>query len=160
MMSPELQTLSQRIEELEGTLIALRARLAMSDTRDNAIWIKTRSGHSRIAIADIFKICAERDYVRIFALQGNFLHADTIGRIEASLPAPSFLRIHRSTIVRVDAVTHVRSSSSGTLYLTLFDGEDVRVGRKYLHSARSIVRQGEGGRVPRLECSGFSGNAH
>lgn len=152
MVSPELHTLSQRIEELEAALATLRAQLAKSEGCENTIWIKTRTGHNRIAVADIFKICAERDYVRIFTRQANFLHADAIGRIEASLPPSNFLRIHRSTIVRIDAVTHIQASRTGAIYFTLFDGADVRVGRKYAHLARSIVQQGASERLLREEC--------
>lgn len=145
--SRESQALSGRIQELEETLAALRGRVLNGEAvtqppREDGIWIKTRAGHNRIAIADIFKVCAERDYVRIYARQGDYLHAEGMGRIEERLPSPDFLRVHRSTIVRVDAVTQIRSSRTGSMHLTLFDGGDVRVGRKYAHDARSIIQRG------------------
>ena len=62
---------------------------------------------------------------------------------ERLLPAFQFQRIHRSTMVRIDAVDRVKAGQFHSLIAVLNDGTELRVGRTYTAAIRArLARRG------------------
>ena len=64
----------------------------------------------------------------------------TISAQEERLADEGFVRVHRSTIVKCDAVDRAVSHANGSLSLVLDGGRTVRVGRSYRAEARKMIR--------------------
>jgi len=135
---------ADRITELEEVVATLRRRVEPGATRSPDLWVKAQGDYVRLALPAISHILAERDYVRIFSEGRDYLHNASLSSIEADLPGEEFLRIHRSTIVRLDAVERVKSGRFSSLIAVLADGSEHRIGRTYTADFRSKLA----GRVP------------
>ena len=62
--------------------------------------------------------------------RGLILHRATLAAIEAQL-GPGFARVHRSRLVRRDAVRELRTLNSGDFELVLSDGRVIAGSRRY-----------------------------
>ncbi|MFC0589837.1 LytR/AlgR family response regulator transcription factor [Novosphingobium aquiterrae] len=107
-------------------------------------WVPHRSELLRIAAADVDRIDAERDYVRLHVGQneGNarsYLMLQTVSGLEARLDPERFIRLHRSTILRRDRITGLRHDGLGVWSAELADGTSVRIGRTYLARAKAMA---------------------
>jgi two-component system response regulator AlgR len=102
-------------------------------------WVPHRSEMVRIAAADIERIDAERDYMRLTVGGRSFLLHQTISELERRLDPERFVRLHRSTIVRRDRITALGHDGDGAWRAELCDGSTVRIGRTYQAIARAIA---------------------
>jgi len=107
-------------------------------------WVPHRSELVRIAVDDIDRIDAERDYVRLHVGQKDgggrsYLLLHTIQRLEDRLDPERFIRLHRSTIVRRDRIAGLKHDGLGVWSAQLADGELLRIGRTYLAKAKAMA---------------------
>lgn len=72
---------------------------------------------------------ASGDYVTLHADDRSYLLRGTMASVEARLDPGEFLRIHRSTIIRLDRVRGVEIGEHGDYEVVLVDGERLRVSR-------------------------------
>lgn len=142
-LSVEQSSVADRIAELEEVVANLRDRQKAQAPRSPGFWVKANGEYIRIVSAGITHIQAERDYARIHAHGQDYLYSENLATIERSLPPDEFVRIHRSTIVRIDAIERMKAGSFSSLVAVLSDGSEVRVGRTYTASIRArLMRQG------------------
>lgn len=87
-----------------------------------------------IPAASVDWIEASGDYLTLHVGEKRHLLRGTMVSMEARLDPRSFLRIHRSTIVRVDRVRSVESGEHGDYTVLLHGGEELRVSRGYRDS--------------------------
>lgn len=127
---------AQRIAELQEVIANLRTA-ALQPRGPAELWVKTQGQHVRIAATSITRIQAERDYARIHADGREYLHNASLSELEQRLPAQDFLRIHRSTLVRIGAVCRLAVGAFSSLAVVLADGAVVRVGRTYTAEVRA-----------------------
>ena len=102
-------------------------------------WVPHRSELIRIAVGDIDRIDAERDYVRLHVGARSYLLLHTIQRLEDRLDPERFIRLHRSTIVRRDRIAGLKHDGLGVWSAQLVDGELLRIGRTYLAKAKAMA---------------------
>lgn len=102
-------------------------------------WVPHRSELVRVAAADIDRIDAERDYVRLHVGQRSYLMLHTIQRLEDRLDPAHFIRLHRSTIVRRNRILGLRHDGLGVWSAELADGTMLRIGRTYLAKAKAMA---------------------
>lgn len=102
-------------------------------------WVPYRSELLRIAAADVDRIDAERDYVRLHVGERSYLLLQTVTGLEARLDPQRFIRLHRSTILRRDRITGLRHDGLGVWSAELADGSAVRIGRTYLAMAKAMA---------------------
>lgn len=102
-------------------------------------WVPHRSELIRIAVADIDRIDAERDYVRLHVGDRSYLLLHTIQRLEDRLDPERFIRLHRSTIIRRDRIAGLRHDGLGVWSAELVDGTTLRIGRTYLARAKAMA---------------------
>ena len=84
-------------------------------------------------------INAEDNYVRIYASGKTYLMRETVGGIEQRLDPERFLRIRRSTIVRIDRIKEIRPLLNGTYELLLDDGTRVTSARRFREQIEKLV---------------------
>jgi DNA-binding LytR/AlgR family response regulator len=102
-------------------------------------WVSHRSELIRIACADIERIEAERDYMRLFTDGRSYLLHQTISTLEQRLDPSRFLRIHRSHIIRRDLIAGLRHEGGGVWHALLGGDVSMRIGRKYLADVKRLA---------------------
>jgi DNA-binding LytR/AlgR family response regulator len=142
-MAVEQAQSADRIRELEEVVANLRATEPETRNELGELWVRTGSEYVRIKPESISHISAERDYVRIHADGNSYLYNENLATIERLLPTLQFQRIHRSTMVRIDAVERVKAGQFHSLIAVLQDGTELRVGRTYTAAIRArLARRG------------------
>lgn len=130
---------ADRIHELQETVAALKDALNSKARPLTDFWVRQRGDFVRVTVADIVRVQAERDYVRIHVPGADYLYQESLSSIERRLDADEFLRIHRSTIVRRAAIARVRPAAFSSLIVVLADGVELRVSRTYAAAVRANV---------------------
>lgn len=108
------------------------------------LWVPHRSELLRIDVAQVGRIDAERDYVRLHVSEGgdatrSYLLLQTIAGLEQRLDPARFIRIHRSTILRKDRIKGLRHDGLGVWSVEIEDGEALRIGRTYLPRVKAMA---------------------
>ena len=83
------------------------------------------------AADQIERVEAAGNYVEVHTGDGPVLHRATLAAVEAELAPHGFARIHRSRLVRRNAVRAVASTPSGDFEVTLASGATVAGSRRY-----------------------------
>ncbi len=90
-------------------------------------------GRGRMLLApagDVAWIAAAGNYAELHIGPDAYLVRGTLQELETRLP-PSFVRIHRGTIVNLDHVKQLHSWSHGDLLVEMRDGTELRLSRRY-----------------------------
>lgn len=103
------------------------------------LWVPHRSELLRIEAAQVGRIDAERDYVRLHVGDRSYLLLQTIAGLEARLDPAQFIRIHRSTILRRDCIRGLRHDGLGVWSAELESGDALRIGRTYLPQVKAMA---------------------
>lgn len=107
-------------------------------------WVPNRSELLRIAVGDVERIDAERDYIRLHVKSKDgearsYLLLQTVSGLEARLDPDQFIRIHRSTILRRNRIVGLRHDGLGVWSAELTDGSSLRIGRTYLTRVKAMA---------------------
>lgn len=102
-------------------------------------WVPHKSELLRIAVDDVYRIDAERDYVRLHAGEASHLLLETIGSLDERLDPERFIRVHRSTILRRDFITGLRHEGLGVWSAEIAHGGPVRIGRTHLKAVKAMA---------------------
>ena len=139
---------SERLERAIERALDRRSRRASDDGESGSdhlqeFWVPHRSELLRIVAADVYRIDAERDYVRLYVgsadNRANYLLLQTIAGLEERLDPEKFIRIHRSTILRRDYIRGLKHEGLGVWCAELADGEALRIGRTYLRQVKAMA---------------------
>ena len=84
-----------------------------------------------------FEGCA--NYVRLHAGKESHLMREKLGALDAKLDPRKFVRIHRSSIVKIDQIKELRSSRDGEQVVILQDGSRHRLSRGYHERFQQIL---------------------
>jgi two-component system response regulator AlgR len=103
------------------------------------LWVPHRSELLRVEVSHVSRIDAERDYVRLYVGDRQYLLLQTIAGLEERLDPAQFIRIHRSTILRRDAIRGLRHDGLGTWSAELSNGDAMRIGRTYLAKVKAMA---------------------
>lgn len=85
--------------------------------------LKVKNEIKIIPFKDIRYLEANDDYVNIYTHEGKFIKNKTLGSFESILDPLSFIRIHRSYIVRIGGITKIEPYEKGSYHLKLITGE-------------------------------------
>ncbi|MEM1127676.1 MAG: LytTR family DNA-binding domain-containing protein [Bacteroidota bacterium] len=108
------------------------ARLASPPVPTDTRFLVERGGRVAVVHADdIVWVEAAGDYVQLHTSSTIHLLRETMARMEKRLDPARFVRIHRSTIVRVDQVRELRPLPNREYGVVLVDGAEVRLSRSY-----------------------------
>ena len=130
-------------DRLERAIDRAMARRGESEAKASEwleeLWVPHRSELLRIEVSQVSQIDAERDYVRLHVCDLSYLLLQTIAGLEKRLGPAEFIRIHRSTILRKDAIRGLRHDGLGVWSVELEDGEALRIGRTYLPKVKAMA---------------------
>lgn len=95
--------------------------------------IEVRDGSRTVwlAPADILWAEAAGNYVELHTTAGDLLHRTSLAALERELAPHGFARIHRSRLVRREAVRAVETNASGDFEAVLANGAKVGGSRRY-----------------------------
>ena len=129
-----------RLQRAVGRVVSRRGQKAQPTSRWlDEFWVPHRSELVRIAAAEVQRIDAERDYVRLHVNGQSYLLLQTITGLEEKLDPEQFIRIHRSCIIRRDHVTGLRHEGLGVWSVETADGDALRIGRTYLPAVKKMA---------------------
>jgi len=127
----------ERVNELQEMVRTLRDALRQTESAGPDFWVRSRGDYRRLSLQDVTHIVAERDYVRIFSDGESHLHQESLTSLEQRLPPQLFIRIHRSAIVRRDAIVRLKTLQFSALTAELVGGSEIRIGRTYSAKMRA-----------------------
>jgi len=117
---------------LEACLAELRATMPTAARRWlERLFVDDRGKLVPVVLADVERIVAEQNYVRLCAPGRELLHRGTIVALSAVLDPDRFVRVSRSAILRIDAIRELRPIGHGDLEAVLHSGARVRVSREF-----------------------------
>jgi two-component system response regulator AlgR len=99
-------------------------------------WVPFRGRIVRLSHADIIRIEAERDYVRLFSSENSYLVRATLTDMLTRLHPKAFVRVHRSIAVARNRMTAFRHVGGGAWAVVDPEGAETPIGRSYLASVR------------------------
>jgi two-component system, LytTR family, response regulator len=122
-----------------------RLELLLGELRSRSQYLErlvVRSG-GRILIlriAEIDWVEAASNYVRLHAGGREYLLRETMTALEAKLDPTDFVRIHRSTIVRVDKIRELEPLFQGDYVVVLDDGTRLTSSRGYRERLQDLLQ--------------------
>ena len=102
-------------------------------------WVPYKSELRRIVAAEIDRVEAERDYMRLHVGSVSYLLHQTITGLEERLNPEEFIRLHRSHLVRRDWIAGLRHDGGGVWIACLKCGTEIRIGRTHLAAAKKLA---------------------
>ena len=117
----------------------LREHREQQDTIER-IAIKTGPRIRIIYVDEIHFIEAQDDYVMIHTESGKFLKQQTMKYFETHLPPSSFVRIHRSYIVRIDFIQQIELYEKDSYIVKLRSGGTLPVSKSGYLRLRKALR--------------------
>lgn len=143
-------------ERLDQVLERVRAHLAQKRVQSDAAAARTPASEAvppwlgRIAIRSVGRtVFVSADSVDWLETAGNYvcLHAgkdthvvrETMNKLETQLDPAKFVRIHRSTMVRIEAIRELQPLFNGDRVVILHDGTKLTLSRSYRDRARAAL---------------------
>jgi LytTr DNA-binding domain len=112
--------------------IQLRTRRAPDSPASPEV-LEVRDGARRhfVPLSDVVWVEAAGNYVELHRGGAGLLHRASLSAMEQRLKTAGFVRIHRSRLVRREAVAAVESKPTGDFVVRLRDGRELAGSRRY-----------------------------
>ena len=91
-------------------------------------------------ISDVEWITSEGNYVSLHSKCKAYLLRETMDRIEKKLDPAGFVRLRRSTIVRIDQIQELHPTSKGEFEVLLKDGTRLSSTRRYRKNLQNALK--------------------
>ena len=137
----ELETRLTRLLSSLDEETAAEPDRAASGEEPVARFVVKSGGRVRFVKTDAIEwVEAAGDYVTLHTADRAHLLRTTMKEMEAALPTDRFVRIHRSTIIRVDAVQELRPYGANNEYIVMLrDGSERKLSRTYRSAVEAVV---------------------
>ncbi len=135
-----LATLALEVPSRAAAMPAPSRQAASESPPATRFLVKTNGKMFFVNTSDIDWIEADGNYVRLHVGAASHMIRETIGAVEASLPASQFARIHRSAIVNLNRITEMRQWSSGDYIVILSTGARLKLSRTYRDRIEAVAR--------------------
>ena len=103
--------------------------------------IRDDAGTIRVDVKSIDWIDAAGDYMCVHADGRTYVLRETMKSLESVLDPKLFQRVHRSTIVNVSRVRRLRPHTNGEYFLTLDDGQEIKLSRSYRDRVDQLLQR-------------------
>jgi len=136
----------QQTPEIAPELIDLLRGLAKSEAQNappaflERIPIKKAGRVFFVGVDEIDWIGAQGNYIEIHAGREKYLLRETMDGIEGKLSPHDFLRIRRSTIVRVEKIKELQPLFNGEYAVVLHDKTELSSSRRYRKNLEAILK--------------------
>jgi two-component system LytT family response regulator len=134
-----LQRVKARLGQ-PGEAASERAQTALGEGPLTRLYARQGERIVPIPVASISRIQAQGDYAEVHAGVGTFLLHISLNELVARLDATRFQRVHRSHVVNLDAVAHLRAHEDRRLRIILRDGDEIVASRVASEELRRLVR--------------------
>jgi len=94
----------------------------------DSLFLKKDNFFKRVPFKEILWLIAESNYTTVYTINGKFMYATLLHKIEDKLPSNQFIRVHRSYIVNMHNVT---GFIKNVLYI---DEKTIPVSKRYTNS--------------------------
>lgn len=128
-----------RKDQLDQGLLDLLKQIDTGTKHLERLFIKTDGRVFFLSTADINWIEAEGNYVNIHTASKSYLLRESISGLEAQLDPKEFVRIHRSTIVKLSLIKELQSWSHGEYRVIMHDGTQLMLSRNYRDNLQHIL---------------------
>ena len=125
------QILRDRDGGTDQRILALLVEMKAGNKYLERLVIKTSGRIYFLETAEIDWIEAEGNYVSVHSAKKAHLLRETISSLEAQLDPKKFLRIHRSSIVRIDRIQELQPWFHGEYRIILQNGTQLTLSRNY-----------------------------
>jgi two-component system LytT family response regulator len=140
--------LRQALDRVRGRLAAAgglpsgseRARAALEPSPLRRLFARVGERIVPIPVDAIVRIQARGDYAEVHAPGGPFLLHIALRDLAARLDPASFVQVHRSHVVCLDAVRHLRPYDERRLLIALADGTEIVASRSASEALRRQAR--------------------
>lgn len=132
----------QRVRRQLGTSVpGMPSSSSTVEGPPDRMMVKTAGRYVFVAFDELQFVRASGNYVALHV--GDEVHEvrDTIGGIEARLPAGRFLRLHRSYLANVAALASLEPAGGGEFVARLRGGKELPVGTTYLEALRQALER-------------------
>lgn len=124
---------------LDDRILALLDDLSTARRFLTRIPVKSDGKLIVVDLDDVEWIGAADNYVVLHAGKDTYLARETLGRLERELDPDRFVRIHRSTIVRVDRIKELLPEFHGDFAVVLRDGTRLTLSRTYRAKLEQVL---------------------
>jgi two-component system LytT family response regulator len=135
-----LQRVRNRMAPAAGAPSAVERALATATPPLTRLFVRKGARIVPIPAGDIVRVEACDEYSRVHARGDSFLVHVALKDLLAQLDADRFEQIHRSHIVSLDAIDHMRPVDDRRLLVTLRDGTLIVASRSGSERLRRLVR--------------------
>jgi two-component system, LytTR family, response regulator len=129
-LSHARQRITERQSAEEGLTNLIR-ELARDRVRLTRIPVRTEGRVKVIDLADVDWLSAADNYVTLHVGHHEYLVRDTLSALEQRLDANDFVRVHRSSIVRLDRISELVPDLHGDYCIRLKNGTEVAMSRTF-----------------------------
>jgi two-component system LytT family response regulator len=126
----------ERFYRAAGKALKAHEKTAASSSLDY-IFVKCASKLQKVNFAEIIYVQGLQNYVVIHTHNERIISLQPLKRIEEQLPAKSFVRVHKSYIVSVNAISNIGRSKIHLLNHELI----IPIGETYKDVVRDLIRQ-------------------
>jgi len=137
-------TYFERLVEARRKIIVLESSQgAESGKKSGVDQFVLKIGSTKIAVPISQIVCfkAYGPYVKVVTDQRSHILSRSLKSVAAEVP-DSFIKIHRSTIIRADLVSGIRPLTGGDAMLSLRNGMEIRASRTYKKTWAGILKRG------------------
>ena len=117
--------------EAEGRLVRLLDNLRAAPNRVQRILVKSDGRMFFVKISDIEWIEADEKYVFLHTRTQKYMIRQSISALETQLAPESFVRIHRGSLINLEALQEIVPWSHSDCLAVLKSGVKLNVGRNY-----------------------------
>jgi two-component system LytT family response regulator len=119
---------------------AERLSAALGAAPIDRLYARDRDRIVPVPVREIRRIAAQGDYAEVHTAAGTHLLHISLAELESRLDPAIFRRVHRSHIVNLDSIVHLRRYDDRRLVIVLSDGAQVVASRAASEKLRSLVR--------------------
>lgn len=127
------------LEPVAHRVIALLDQLDARSRFVERLVIRTEGRASFLPVHEIDWIQGDGKQVAVHAGKQKHTVRDSMARLETQLDPSAFVRIHRSTIVRIDRIREVQPWFQGDYLVVLMDGTELNSSRGYRERLRELI---------------------
>ena len=129
----------EKVSQRDEHILALLEELKAGPKYLERLVIKTEGRVFFLDIDEIHCIESEGNYVRVYNGRKTYLLRETISGLESQLDPKKFLRIHRSSIVRIDKIKELQPWFHGEYHVVLENGKQLTLSRNYRANLQEAV---------------------
>ena len=127
------------LQHQKSGLVANNNPSLTDDAHTRRLVVRSAGRIQIVDLNDIKYIRASGNYAEIFTDERKYLHHETISRLEALLDPKTFIRIHRSTVVRIDQISELITKPNREFDVHVKDGTVLRCSRTFSDRIQELI---------------------